>query len=209
MRFEETMAEVLKQGKYARLTGRYFDWRAWLKERILEFIQWLLDRININQPELGPVGSELITTIFIIVSALLVAIVISLAIFLIRRYGLKHQSLTVLVYADISLQNATPESLLAAGSNFASLGNTREAVRYCFAALLLALHEKKIINVGKSKTNTQILRELKQYAPAFVSGYKPLMLTFNDAWFGHKLISPENFEKYSSQTKTLIEEAKH
>jgi hypothetical protein len=85
-------------------------------------------------------------------------------------------------------------------------GVARDAVRFCFAAVLLSLDEKNIIRVSKWKTNNQLRRELNRTALAFIPAFSSVMESFNIVWFGHKNISGEEFADLHERASGLVAE---
>ena len=210
MDFNSTMREVLKQGKYDRLTGRIFDWRAWLRDHALELLQRLLKKININFGSLFQPGSSewvrsWINVLRILGVALLTFIVIRLALYIRKRIK-QRRNQSGGVFEGIDKDTSTAKGLLEAGMRLASDGFPRDAVRYCLAAILLALDRKKIYRLNYTKTNGQILRELRAKAPSVIPRLSVIVDVFNAVWFGHRNISAEQFNKYWRESSSLVAE---
>ena len=210
MDFNNTMREVLRQSKYDALTGRIFDWRAWLKERALDLLRRLLEKLSIDFGSLFQPGSSgwvtgWINLLRVLGIILLAFIIIRLALY-IRKRVKQRQKNPEGVFEGIDKDNATAEGLLQAGAQMASEGYSRDAVRYCLAAILLALDRKKIYRLNYYKTNGQILRDLRGRLPSVVPVFTVIIDVFNAVWFGHRSISKEQFDKYWQSSYSLVAE---
>jgi len=210
MDFNDALRKVLEQSKYDNLTGRAFDWRAWLRDRIVELLTRLLENININfgslfQPGSGGWVNSWMNVLRIAGVVFLVFIAVRLAIYFWRRIKRRRNS-SGGVFEGIDKENATARGLLEAGARLASDGYPRDAVRYCLAAILLALDRKKIYRLNYTKTNGQILRELRGRAPSVIPALTAIVDVFNAVWFGHRNMSKTQFDKYLQESASLVAE---
>jgi len=210
MDFNEAMQEVLKQSKYDRLAGRLFDWRAWLRDRALELLRRILESLNIDFSSLFQPGASgwarnwlnVLRALGIVLAAFLA---VRLALY-IRKRARQRRNKAGGVFEGIDRDSATAGGLLEAGWQLAADGYPRDAVRYCLAAVLLALDKKRICRLHDSKTNGQILRELRGKSPAMVPALAALVNAFNAVWFGHRDITQVQFDKYWRDSSSLVAE---
>jgi hypothetical protein len=203
MSFEQAMGTALLNAKYNKLTGRYIDWREWIAEKIMAIINWILQRLNpgaLNVSVGDGQGPLFITGITVL---LVVAVIITVITLNRRRRKLR---LLNAVFEGVD-QKATPRSLLEQAESFFSEGKTRDAARYCFAAVLLLLDERRILRVGITKTNRQLLRELRSTAPPLVQPFERISRTFDRVWFGHKELPAEAFADVKNEASAMITEA--
>ena len=210
MDFNSAMRGVLQQHKYDKLTGRAFDWRAWLREHAQELLRQLLEKINIDfsslfQPGSGGWVNSWINVLRVLGVLLLIFIAVRLALY-IRKRIIKNRGKSKGVFEGIDADNATAGGLLEASTQLAADGYPRDAVRYCLAAILLALDRKKIYRLNYTKTNRQILFELQSKAPSVIPALTVLVDVFNAVWFGHRSISWEQFNKYWRDSSLLAAE---
>ena len=210
MDFNGVMNKVLSQRKYDKLTGRLFDWRAWLREHILDLIQRILSNFHIDFSSLFQPGSSgwinnWIKVLSILGVILLVFIAVRLIIVLRKRFK-KRNGKAGGIFEGIDKNNSTAAGLLEAGAGLAANGYFRDAVRYCLASVLLALDRKKIYRLNYSKTNGQILRELRGKMPSIVPALTVLVEVFNAVWFGHRNISIAQFNRYWHESSSLVTE---
>jgi len=209
MDFNSAMREVLKQTKYDKLTGRAFDWKAWLKERALELLKKILEKINIDfgslfQPGSSGWVSSWINVLRVLGVILAVFIAVRLALYIVKR--LRRRNKPGGIFEGIDKDNATAGGLLYTASQLAAGGYQRDAVRYCLAAILLALDRKKLYRLNYTKTNGQILRELRGKAPFAAPAFAAAVDVFNAVWFGHRGISQEQFVMYWRESSALVAE---
>jgi len=210
MDFENAMEAVLKQSKYDALTGRLFDWRGWLKERALEFFTRILELIDIDfsslfNPSANNWINSWISALRILGVILLIIIVVKLTIY-VRNRIMRRNRTSKGIFEDIDKEASTAAGLLEASAGLASNGYHRDAVRYCLAAILLALDKKKIYRLNFTKTNGQILRELKYIIPSIIPSMSSIVNIFNAVWFGHRNITEAQFNKYWQEASILVSE---
>lgn len=68
------------------------------------------------------------------------------------------------------------------------------AIVYLFSHQLVELDKHHLIRLTKGKTNRQYLRETRRQ-PALAGILEGTMIAFEDAFFGHKILSRESFER--------------
>jgi len=73
-------------------------------------------------------------------------------------------------------------------------GQFSEAIFYLFSYQLVQLDRHQVIRLTKGKTNRQYLRETRQ-RPAVRPILEQTMYAFEDAFFGHKTLTREQFER--------------
>ncbi|MDR1560030.1 MAG: DUF4129 domain-containing protein [Clostridiales bacterium] len=210
MDFDSAMREVLNQTKYDKLAGRVFDWRQWLKERAMEILRHILDGIDIDLRSLFRPGSAdwtkswigVLHAAGIILLILIAARLIFYAVKRVKRRNAKSKG----VFEGIDKERSTAAGLLEESAWLASGGYLRDAVRYCLAASLLALDRKRIHRLDYTKTNRQIIRELRDKAPSFVPGLTLVVDVFNAVWFGRRGMTNSQFDDYWRETSMLLAE---
>jgi hypothetical protein len=88
---------------------------------------------------------------------------------------------------------ATGDFLSEAGQLYEA-GRYSEAIVYLFSYELVELDKHHVIRLAKGKTNRQYVRETRQ-RPLLRSVLETTMIAFEDAFFGNKTLSREEFEK--------------
>ncbi|MDR2650433.1 MAG: hypothetical protein LBB94_12060 [Clostridiales bacterium] len=210
MDFDSAMREVLKHSKYDKVAGRIFDWRQWLKERALQVSRYILDKIDIDLNSLFQPGADgwAESWIGVLRAAgiiLLVLMAAGLAFYIRKRIKLRNAA-SKGIFENIDKDSSTAAGLLEESAWLASAGYLRDAVRYCLAAALLALDKQKICRLNYTKTNGQIIRELRNKAPSFVPALTLTVDVFNEVWFGRKVITDSQFDHYWRETSMLVAE---
>ena len=74
-------------------------------------------------------------------------------------------------------------------------GDYSEAIIYLFSYQLVELDRHHVIRLTKGKTNRQYLRETRAAARALHRSSETTMIAFEDAFFGHKTLTREQFEQ--------------
>jgi len=210
MDFNHAMNEALKQRKYDKLAGRIFDWREWLKERAMELLTRLLESISIDFSALFKPGSngwinDWIRVLRLAGIILLVIVFVRLALYIIKRVKQRNKA-SKGIFEGIDKEGSTAAGLLESSARLAAGGYPRDAVRYGLAAILLALDRKKIYRLNYTKTNGQIIRELRYKAPFIIPALSSIVDVFNIVWFGHRNLTVNQFNKYWQDASILVAE---
>jgi len=203
--FYQAMQEVLERPKYDMLTGRSVDYWEIFWDAVGRAIINLLERITFNIPETD-YNLSFISTIFIIFTALLLLAVVIGLIFLYLRYRRKRdtkESSVATIFDDIANRRLDYSELLRISQEHAEKGQFREAVRHRYIASLVVLHEKKTISVDRSKTNSQLARELQEVAPSLSESFKMVIDTFHLTWFGQRDIDGTTFGDFILNAQKL------
>jgi len=203
--FNEAMHEVLQRPQYDILTGRAVDYQRVIFEAIGRAIADLLSRIDIDLP--GGYNLQLITTVFIVVLALLLlGASIGLAYILLKRAGKKaQQELGVsALFDDIANKRFSLADLLRLSKEFEEKRQFRDAVRHHYIAVLVSLDDKRTIRVDKSKTNAQLARELADAAPALAGSFVSVVDVFHQTWFGMKVLGEDDYRSFAKSAEVLL-----
>lgn len=204
------MQEVLYWPQYDILTGRAIDYQQVLMEALGRAILNLLERINFNMPASGDYNLQAITTAFIIAAALLLlaasmAITYTLLTRKSRRAKRAADYFSKAVFEDISNKRFTLSDLLRIKEEYAQNDQFRDAVRYYYIAVLVALNDKKTIEVDKSKTNDQLAQDIKDAAPALFEPFTSVIDVFQRTWFGMKGMDEERYSRFAASAEKLLE----
>jgi hypothetical protein len=89
---------------------------------------------------------------------------------------------------------AAAGDFLAAARQLYEAGKYSEAIVYLFSHELVELDKHHVIRLAKGKTNRQYVRETRQ-RPTLRSTLEATMIAFEDAFFGHKQLAREAFER--------------
>jgi hypothetical protein len=101
---------------------------------------------------------------------------------------------------DADRVEALPFQLRAAGGDFLAeagrlyeAGQFSQAIVYLYSWQLVQLDKHHVLRLTKGKTNRQYLRETRR-RPSLAATLEQTMLAFEDAFFGRKTLSREEFE---------------
>ncbi|MCL1842268.1 MAG: DUF4129 domain-containing protein [Defluviitaleaceae bacterium] len=202
MSFHDAMTEVLETSRYDFLTGRRVDIREIIDELIFRFLLWIFDNFSFEFPQGITENAGMITFIFTIIAAVLVVIA---AIILVRVY-LRSRVEVSHTLEDIfeEMRNHTVSELLQLSD---SAENQRVSVRYRYIAAILSLNERDIIVIEPSATNAIILRQIKAAAPEIAADFSKIADGFHLTWFGHKLLSSDDSQKFNLAVNRVVEHA--
>ncbi len=102
---------------------------------------------------------------------------------------------------DADRVEALPFHIRAASGDFLAearrlydAGQYSQAIVYLFSHQLVQLDKHHVIRLAKGKTNRQYVRETRR-RPLLASVLQTTMIAFEDAFFGHKILSREAFER--------------
>jgi len=205
-RFDEAMNSALSNPKYNILTGRAPDIRRRLAEAagdlLDRFIQSLIERLSLPELTGSGINASVLFGIFIFVAVTATAFIIYFTVKRVKNRAAYRTASDILHGVDIKIK--TVDSLLAEAADFAQNGCYRDAVRYEFIALLLALNQKNVVHLQDYKTNGQLKNEVKQNGAQIYDGFCMAAETFNRVWFGNKTAGAELYGNNNKLTAALI-----
>ena len=200
--FYQAMQEVLQRPRYDILTGRSTDYQQLIRDTMLSvaesafdaFID-LLRRLDFNVPDAPNYNVQAIANVFLIVTGALLALALFGAVyfFIKRRSKAVSEASMASLFDDIANKRFSLSDLLKTSEEHAKNEQYREAIRYRYIAVLVALNDKRIIRVEKSKTNAQLSTELRAAAPTLAEPFDNTVDTFQKSWFGLKAVDYQDF----------------
>lgn len=207
--FYEAMQEVLAGPKYDILTGRAIDYQQILMEALGRALISLLEQVRFNIPDTRDYNLEAITYIFVVVAFILLLGASAGVIYIIlKRMGRrsKQKSAVTAIFEDIAHKRFTLPELLRLSRDCANKNQLRDAIRYCYIAVLVALDDKQTIKVDKSKTNAQLSQELALAAPTLTGPFISVVDVFQQTWFGFKAVDEIKYHKFSQDVEEILNE---
>lgn len=84
----------------------------------------------------------------------------------------------------------------------ARAGDTRTAVRFLYLAALLRLDERGLLRYDRSLTNREYLDRLREN-PELRATLAPIVATFDQVWYGHAALTPDEFQQYTRRVEQL------
>jgi len=206
--FDQAMHEVLQRSQYDILTGRAIDYQRVIMEAMGRAIVSLLERVNVSMP--GATAYDSVTIIFITVAiVLLLATVMGIVYLLLKHRGQKErqEASVSALFDDIANKKFSLADLLRISREYEDKRQFRDAIRHNYIAVLVALNEKRTIQVDKSKTNAQLSQELEMAAPGLYGAFVPLVEVFHQTWFGRKHIEEENYRRFAAYAEEILHES--
>jgi hypothetical protein len=151
----------------------------WLDQQIQKVLQWVADwlaTLRIPGTTSSPFSpSRLIPVVVIAVPVLLVAWVLLRA----RRRRRGKGESAVAAAADL------PDDPLAYAELLASEGRHRDALRVLYGGAARHLVETGVVTRMRTRTDLEMLRDVRAAAPALAPAFGRLTVDFESAWYGH------------------------
>lgn len=177
---------------------------------VLDFINELLKKffgwINISPGgNINPgVLSAGITVLRVILLLSFIALVIFIYVKLIKNKGWnkKLKAVTEEEIEEFIKNEDLPYSL---AEKYKSEGNYRQSLRYLYISLLIKLNKREIIQIYKSKTNRQYLREVKKSCPKISGDFGKFTDAFAHHWYGFREIESGQLEGWFSKYHDMLE----
>ncbi len=192
--FDKTVQEILNKHEHQGLqngdinfiekTIKYF-------EKLME--EWL-SRTDLASSKIESAPSYFSTGLFIVCTILMIIIIASLF-FLIRKMFKKERKFKTIL-GEVIDEETTLDSLHRKSRVYKQEGNYREAVRYDFIALLFKMNEKNLIYLDEAKTNSELISTLEENGCSYVYNFQKIVQKFNEAWYGHKIISGSEYDSW-------------
>lgn len=176
--FEDKIEEILSRKEYLHLSS---FWEK-LKEKIIEFLSEMFDTsLDFDDAMMTVMDNK----IWLYVG--LMFLILTLAIILIKVLGRFQRNPSVKEILGEKISNTTtPESLKEKAGKYKAKGDLTQAIRFNFIALLLLMHEKRVLYLEDSKTNKEIAKIVKQKNLSSGSEFDYISNTFNAVWYGKK-----------------------
>lgn len=201
--FDQTVNEVLAQNKYFYLNNQLGEMAETFLEKLKRWIDELLSsRISDEQTveKLSDIACTVIEVLVIVCIALLLMLVIR-SIYRSR----KNRKIDEILGEKIT-KETTPFTLLDKARRFETKEEYRMSIRYSYIGLLLLMHEKKLLYIEKSMTNTEIYNALRDNTFGRLTQMKQLMKHFEYTWYGQNAYSQEEYMQYQIEHKALWDE---
>lgn len=199
--FKKAIDQVIESPKYIHLKEKENIWN-----KILEAIGKWLNRPSHRSyspiPESPPTSGNL--WIIIIVIVLFV---------LLYYYMTKSKEDTRIkkrvLYGEVIHEDTSSKGLFEKAIRFEEDGNYKEAVRLYFISTLLHMNEKSLCFLNESKTNIEIIKELRRKAFKGTEIFKSIGDYFYYIWYGNKEINRDRLLWYKEKVNDLIMEVKN
>lgn len=207
--FDQVIDDILQESKYQDLVNENSlrqQVRAWLEYAMDQLEEWIksITRTRMDTPKTDVLSKE-VPHVFLVIAAIIAAAIISIIIFNVVKLFRRKGQIKEILGVEIS-EETTPNSLKDRASEFEEKEDYRSAVRYYYIALLLLMHDSKMIFLEETKTNDEIYSYLKREKYPFVLSFKEVVNVFNAIWYGKKSFNSEAYSSYKNRMQQLWSE---
>lgn len=167
-----------------------------LLERLFEALEKLFPQIQLAEGSGSAIAYLLIVVGFVALFAIIV--------FLLRMVWVERRvrQRKAIVRHD-ELEQA-PVDLASRARAAAEAGDTREATRLLFLALLLGFQQQGLLRVEAWKTNWEYAAELEERGSAWIPLFRESALMFDAVWYGGRAIALDEYEAWSIQVESAL-----
>lgn len=202
--YDSVVQAILDKPGYRHLRLPWTD----LLEKVLQTVEKgiiELLRTIFNQPGTGtPFTGGMSVVIVIIGIVALVALVLLIA----GLFGGMFRKSQVIhgILGETITEETTPDTLMEKSHKSELSGDTRQAVRYAFIAVLLKMHRARMVFLEDAWTNQELYRHLERNRFASLQSLKGMMEGFNAAWYGHKGMDESAYAQWHSDLEQVWQE---
>ncbi len=193
--FEKAIDEVINSSKYIHLQE---------KENIWEKFK-IFDKGLEREHTYSHMSSSGSQSIFLIIAFIV------LGILLYHVFSVKKDENTNKkeIYGEEIDEATTYELLCTKAKTFEENNNYKEAIRYYFISILFLMNEKSLCFLDDTKTNDEILKELKIKKFKEVQLFKNAGDYFYYIWYGNKPVMKDRFMYYKKTVNDLFLEVQN
>ncbi len=129
------------------------------------------------------------------------ALIVALGPTLFRLFAARRRNMSR--NADADAEAATSAEAVARAQQASAIQDYRLAMRMLYLACLLKLDESGALRYDRTQTNREYVRQVAGQ-PALASALQPVVETFDDAWYGFRLITPQGYAAFESRVRELL-----
>lgn len=199
--YDTVIKDILASPGYSHLRSGLTDMINRIKEKLSEWIFEILKKSFSNMSSALEISNGL-SVIFMIIGILLIFGILILIIVKGSKTFDRRKRVKEILGEKID-SKTTPLSLRGKASDFEQKGDFRNAIRFDFIALLLLMHEKGLLYLDETKTNSEILNYLNRSNYDGIENFRWLVEIFNSSWYGHKAGNLELYRAWSHRINQL------
>lgn len=113
------------------------------------------------------------------------------------------------LFGTIIDEESSPRGMMEKSREYEKAGDFRNAVKFSFIALLLIMNNNNILILDESKTNRELLRDLKKENAKLSGVFQSLICRFDDVWYGHRTITEDSYGCWKADAQNLWEGVLH
>jgi len=209
---KQKLAEILRREEYQKPQATEPGLlQTWIN-KVLEWLARAFPRPSVDpgvSEGLGSLSFVLQVFIYAIVIGLLAFLLYKFAPFVFERIGWANRTRKgdrVILGERIS-GNESAASLFGEAEALARAGDLRGAIRKGYIALLCDLSDRKMLRLGRHKTNRDYLRDVRKHSTLF-ENMNGLTLTFERNWYGLKTTEPADWDEFRRRYEHTLAAAK-
>ncbi len=202
--YDQIVTDILSQPGYWHLKNAWADFIATATASIEKWLLETLGKLFETPQTSTPFSSGFSTAVVILCAVGLIALVLLVAgLFtgVFRRSSRLHGILGETITAE-----TTPDTLMERARAAEQSGDTRQAVRLGFIAVLLKMHRARMVFLDETWTNQELYAHLERNQFTSLPSIKGVMEGFNAAWYGHKNLGNEAYRQWQLDLEKVWQE---
>lgn len=207
---KQKLSEILNREEYQKPAEQQESLiQRWIRE-FFEWLESLFPKPKIPQTELPSAGilpSILQLLVYLGVIALIGYAIYRFAPFFASKFAREKEQNKGdrIILGEKIDANQSARSLMAEAEDIARSGDIRGAIRKGYMAFLCELHDRKAISLSRTKTNRDLLRDVRK-RPGLFEGLKRLTGKFERHWYGYRRAEPADWERFREEYDQAIRE---
>lgn len=202
--YDSVVQAILDQPGYRHLRLPWTD----LLERVLKYIEKgviELLRVIFNQSGGSTPFTGGVSTAIVIIG---IVALVGLALLIAGLFGGMFRKTQAVhgILGETITEETTPDTLMEKSRSSEHSGDTRQAVRYAFIAVLLKMHRARMVYLEDAWTNQELYRHLEKNRFASLPSLNRVMEGFNASWYGHKDMDGAAYAKWHSALELVWQE---
>ncbi len=202
--YDSVVQAILDKPGYRHLRLPWTDLLESVLQTIEKGIIELLHRI-FNQPGTSTPFTGGVSAVIVIIGVVALVALALLIAGLFRGMFRKSQRVHGILGETIT-EETTPDTLMEKSRNSERSGDTRQAVRYAFIAVLLKMHRARMVFLEDAWTNQELYRHLERSRFVSLRPLNGVMEGFNAAWYGHKGMDGTAYAQWRSELEQVWQE---
>lgn len=201
LQFDNALNEILDKQEYKNLKNPLYDLINKVRHYISKWILKIFMKFFSNLSNASSAADKL-SEFIIILGLLFIAILIVTIYVKINKKMVRSKKIIKILGEEFD-DKTTPYILRNKAASFEKEGELRQAIRYDFIAILLLMHNKKLIYLDEKKSNEENYMLLYKNNFLLLSSFRNLIDIFNSSWYGHKICNKEIYEMWKINMNDL------
>ena len=202
--YDRIVKTILDQPGYRHLKIPWADFAENARKTIENWVVEVLRKL-FDQPLASTPFSGGLSVAVIILSAVALIALLLLAASLFTGMFERSSKLSGILGEAITAET-TPETLMEKARVAERSGDTRQAVRYGFIAVLLKMHRARLVFLDEAWTNQELYLHLEKNRFGSLEALESVMAGFNAAWYGHKPVNALALAQWQNDLEQVWQE---